>query len=69
MWPWSRQRAEAEKARRQAEDAQSKAQAAEERRQAVDRLIGQSLLASARLRSEIARNGFSELMQQAWGSR
>ncbi len=69
MWPWNRQRAEAEKARREVAEARKRAKAADERRQAVERLIGRSMLTSARLRREIDRNGFSDLMQQAWGSR
>jgi hypothetical protein len=69
MWPWNRQRAEAEKARQEFIEAQRKAKAAEERRKAVDRLIGRSMATSARLRREVERNGFSDLLQQAWGAR
>jgi len=69
MWPWSRSRVEAEKARKQLAEAQRKAKATEERDKVIDKLIGQSMATSARLRREIARNGFSDLMQQAWGGR
>lgn len=69
MWPWKQQRAEAAEARRQAEDAGQQANAAEARRLASERLAAHSHNVTAALRREIDKNGWTELLQHAWGGR
>ena len=69
MWPWQKHRAEVEQARNDREDAAARAEAAEVQRRAAERLAAQSHTVTARLRREIDKNGFTELLQHAWGGR
>lgn len=55
MWPWRRRAAEAERGLAEAE----------ERKRGVDELVQQSRRVNTRLRQEIEKNGFTELMQAA----
>lgn len=68
-WPWQRQRYEVEQARRQAVDALGQRQETESRHSEVQQLIRESAKTGARLRRELATNGFTELMARAWGGR
>ncbi|QZT61223.1 DUF7620 family protein [Mycolicibacterium austroafricanum] len=69
MWPWSRQHRELEKARQGLEKAATEAVQAEERAKEVEKLARQSRAASARLRNEVALNGWTEKFQIAMGRR
>lgn len=55
MWPWQRRAVEAERQLAEAED----------RKRGVDELVKQSRHAAVRLRQEIDKNGFTELLQAA----
>lgn len=57
-WPWKRQR-----------DAKKQDRAAEARLVNAKKLAGEARVVTARLRSEIEKNGFTELFQQAIGGR
>ncbi|ART69134.1 hypothetical protein BTO20_11575 [Mycobacterium dioxanotrophicus] len=69
MWPWQRHRAERRKARSDREIAAAQANAAEVQREAAKKLAAQSRTVTARLRFEIDKNGWTELLQNAWGAR
>jgi hypothetical protein len=69
MWPWQRHRAELERARNDRAIAAAQADAAEAQRRAAKQLAAQSRNVSARLRFEIDKNGWTELLQHAWGGR
>ncbi len=55
MWPWRRRAAEAERGLAEAE----------ERKRGVDELVQQSRRVNTRLRQEIEKNGFTELLAAA----
>lgn len=69
MWPWSKQHRAIEKAQEHLEQATAEALEAEKRRRDVERLAAQSRQVSARLRREIAINGWTEKFQTAMGRR
>lgn len=67
--PWVRWRRAAEDARQDAESARAELHAAQERRQVANSQAFVSSAVTARLRREIERNGWTELLQHAWGGR
>ncbi len=69
MWPWQRHRAQVMRARNDRDDAARRANAAEVQRNAAERLAAQSQRVTARLRSEVDKNGWTEMLQHAWGGR
>ncbi|WP_438804029.1 DUF7620 family protein [Mycolicibacterium mageritense] len=69
MWPWQRHRAEVAQARNDRVDAAARAAAAEAQRRAAKRLAAQSHTVTARLRYEKDKNGWTEMLQHAMGSR
>lgn len=69
MWPWQRHRAEVVQARSDRADAVEQARAAEFRREAAERLAARSRSVTAKLRFEIDKNGFTEMLQHAMGGR
>jgi hypothetical protein len=68
-WPWQRHREEAQQAQHDREAAEAQARAAEFRRQAAERFAAQSRTVTAQLRREIDKNGWTEMLQNAWGAR
>lgn len=75
-WPWSRSRIELTEANQRAAEAVRRAEVAEQQDVAADfrlqlseQLAERSLRVTARLRSEIEKNGWTELLQHAWGGR
>lgn len=58
-WPWATRVADAVQQEAQAED----------RRRSADQLVEQSRWVSASLRHELAKNGWTDLLQQAMGGR
>lgn len=66
-WPWQRQRRAVEHVRLEVEQARAEKTEAQKRREKAHELAVESSAVSARLRREIARNGFTELLQQAMG--
>lgn len=69
MWPWQRYRKEALEAIEVANDARVKDAAAAERKAHAEWLVAASRHSTARLRAEMAKNGWTELLQEAWGRR
>ncbi|OBK00052.1 hypothetical protein A5741_25240 [Mycolicibacterium conceptionense] len=69
MWPWQRHRAQVLQARNDRDDAARRANAAEVQRNAAERLAEQSQRVTARLRNEVEKNGWTEMLQHAWGGR
>lgn len=69
MWPWERHRRERAQAKAAAEQAAELAVEAEQRRQATERQAVASAARSARLRHQVEINGWTELLQTAWGRR
>lgn len=67
MWPWARDRRAAEESAKEAAEAQQAKQAAEFRRKTAERQVQRAQAVSAALRFEIDRNGWTELLQKAWG--
>ncbi len=55
--------------RRRVQDAKARADAAEVQARATRRLAEQSRTVTARLRNEVEKNGWTELLQHAWGAR
>lgn len=69
MWPWQRQRIAVEGVRHEVEEAVAGKLAAHKRREFAHRQAVQAEAMSSKLRREIAKNGFTELLQQAMGRR
>ncbi|MGQ9348970.1 DUF7620 family protein [Mycolicibacterium gilvum] len=69
MWPWQRQRLAVEEVRHEVEEAAAGKVAAQRRREFAQQQAVKSDAVSSRLRREIAKNGFTELLQQAMGGR
>ena len=69
MWPWMRYRRAVESAAVEAQTAVLERRAAEQRRDDAQRQAARSKAISADLRREIDRNGWTELLQKAWGAR
>lgn len=70
MWrPWVRYRGDVEKAAREREEAEREKHAARERRRKAELQIAVSQSISSALQREIERNGWTELLQKAWGGR
>lgn len=70
MWrPWTRYRRAAEAARADAAKAEAEKRIAAQRKQAAQRQDIISGSVSAALRREIDKNGWTELLQHAWGGR
>lgn len=73
MWPWSRRRedvsAELEAASRQLRDAKHEEAAAALRQQNIARLVEHSRGVTYKLDTEIKKNGWTELLQEAWRGR
>lgn len=70
MWrPWNRQHKAIQIAQQGLVQAALEAAEAEERRKEAERLARQSLTVTARLRKEIDKNGWTELLQHAMGGR
>lgn len=67
MWPWKRYRRVAEEAAKEAAAAQVDRQDAVARRETAERQARRAQAVTAALRYEIDRNGWTELLQKAWG--
>lgn len=68
-WPWLRQRRERAAVRRDRDVASEEKRAAEVRRNKAEWQAAKAEHVSARLRREIDKNGWTELLQHAWGGR
>ena len=69
MWPWTRYRKAADAAAAEAAAALNAKHAAETRRQTAERQAARARAITATLRREIDKNGWTELLQHAWGGR
>lgn len=69
MWPWQRHRQEMAAASVQKATAEKLAAHAEVRRQAVHRQTEQSRSTTDLLKRELELNGWTDLLQTAWGRR
>lgn len=69
MWPRRRHQLAVEKVQKEIEVATAAKKAAERRRDLARKLAAESGATTARLRREIAKNGWTELLQQAMGGR
>lgn len=69
MWPWQRQRLAVEHVRQEVEQASAEKVEAQRRRAAAQQQAIKSNAVTARLRREIDRNGWTELLLQAMGGR
>lgn len=76
MWPWVRARrditdalARAAEAERRAAEAAQKADDADAGHLAAQRLVEQARQSTASLRTQLEKNGFTEMLQSAWGRR
>ncbi|OBC11451.1 hypothetical protein A5784_35235 [Mycobacterium sp. 852013-50091_SCH5140682] len=69
MWPWQRHRENARQARDDRATAAAQANAAEVQRRAAERLAAHSRVVTARLEFEKDKNGWTEMLQNAWGAR
>lgn len=69
MWPWERHRRELAEAKAAAQRAAELAAEAERRQRATERQAVASAGQSARLRHQVEINGWTELLQKAWGRR
>lgn len=69
IWPWQKHRRDEVDARRRADDAEKRALAATRRRELAERqaLVAQQV--TKNLREQIEKNGWTELLQAAWGGR
>ena len=67
MWPWKRQRIEREQVAQEQERAAQEKHAALEFQAQSDQLAEWSRANSARLRRELSKNGFTELLRQSMG--
>lgn len=64
---WNRRRREVAKAHQQVRVADREVEHADERAQKADRVIAESKESLAVLRHEIEINGWTEMLQRAWG--
>ncbi|WP_430408244.1 DUF7620 family protein [Gordonia amicalis] len=62
-WPWQH---EIDRARKEAEQARQAKEAAAVQLRDVESTINESLETVQRLRSHLERNGWTELLQEAW---
>ena len=76
MWPWQRHRRAAEavhrdvrEAQQHKQDAEQHKQAAEWHQQAAELQAAHARTVTSQLRREIDKNGWTELLQHAWGGR
>jgi hypothetical protein len=70
MWrPWVRYRGDVENAARERQEAEREPEAARERRRAAEIQVAVSQQITDALHREIERNGWTELLQKAWGGR
>ncbi len=65
-WPWER---EINNARMEVEEAREAKVAAAEQLQDVESTIQESLETVGKLRYHLEKNGWTELLEQAWGGR
>ena len=68
-WPWERHKRDKLDARRRAEAAEKRALAASRRMALAEKQAAQSRQVTAKLRKQIELNGWTELLQSAWGGR
>lgn len=68
-WPWERHKRDQLDARHRADAAEKRALAAARRRALAEKQAAQSRQVTARLRQQIELNGWTELLQAAWGKR
>lgn len=76
LLPWHRARrditdalARADEAERRAAEAERKNVAADAQHQAAQQLVEKARQSTASLRTQLERNGFTEMLQSAWGRR
>lgn len=70
MWrPWVRNRGDVEEAARERAEAEQVKYAKQEQRRAAELQAAMSQSITNHLRREIERNGWTELLQRAWGGR
>lgn len=62
-------RADVADSQRRVDDAKARRAAAEAQARATYRLAEQSRTVTERLRNEVEKNGWTELLQHAWGAR
>lgn len=68
-WPSRNRRADVKDANRRANVAAKQAEQAVKRRQAVESQAARAKAVSANLRRELDRNGWTDLLQDAWGGK
>ena len=68
-WPWTRNRDDVVEANRRANLAAKQAELAVARREAAEALAARTQAVSSALRREVDRNGWTELLQAAWGGK
>jgi hypothetical protein len=69
IWPWQRHRQEVEAASIEVASAERKNEVAEMRLQAVNRQAAQSRETTKVLQHQLDLNGWTEMLQEAWGRR
>lgn len=69
MWPWRQHKRAVAQVHEEVADAVAERLAAQQRQEAARRQKERSQEVSARLRQQISLNGFTELLQEAWGRR
>lgn len=68
-WPWNKTRADIVEAQRRAQIAERQAELAIARRRAAETQAARAQTVSAALRKEVDRNGWTDLLQAAWGGK
>lgn len=68
-WPWIKNRADVAEANRRARVAARQAELSASRRRAAELQAARAQTVSAALRREVDRNGWTELLQDAWGGK
>ena len=69
MWAWKRHSRAIKESRAAADAANQTQAAAEAHRKDVQEFVSKSMNITDGLRRELAKNGWTELLQHAWGAR
>lgn len=69
MWPWHRHRREVAATLQDVAVASAEKKAAQERRMTANLQAAKARAVTDRLQREIEKNGWTELLQHAWGGR
>lgn len=68
-WPWRKHRADVEEAQRREQVADLQKKIAASRREAAEDQAAHAETVSRKLRDELDRNGWTDLLQEAWKGR